>query len=111
MQQDANAEFIFADRSSTKTELGVAAYIDGALRRFSIDRTFEDDGVVWIVDHKTTDTRERNLEQFADTQVQERHKKQLEAYGRLMRQIDARPIQLAVYFPLLKQLRSWSFSD
>ena len=111
VQQDANAEFIFADRSSTKTELGVAAYIDGALRRFSIDRTFEDDGVVWIVDHKTTDTRERNLEQFADTQVQERHKKQLEAYGRLMRQIDARPIQLAVYFPLLKQLRSWSFSD
>jgi ATP-dependent exoDNAse (exonuclease V) beta subunit len=111
VREDEYAQFIFADRDSTQTELGVVAYFDNALRKFSIDRMFEHDGVLWIVDHKTTDTRETNLEQFVDQQVQQRHKKQLEAYGRLMHQIDERPIQLAVYFPLIKQLRSWSFSN
>jgi len=60
--------------------------------------------VRWIVDYKSTDTKSTEVAEFADEQVQLRHRTQLEKYGRLMSQIDARPIKLAVYFPLLRDL-------
>ena len=109
MRTDATAEFVFKSRSSTKTELAVSAYIDNSLRQFSIDRTFIEDGTLWVVDHKTTDTRRTDLEQFALEQIESRHRKQLEGYGRLMHEIGGKPVQLAVYFPLLKQIHSWPF--
>ena len=42
-------------------------------------------------------------------QIIERHQEQLQKYGELMSQIDSRPIKLAVYFPMLSELRSWDF--
>ena len=80
------------------------------VKKFIIDRTFVDqNNVRWIVDYKSTPTKNKDLHAFAKEQVELRHKTQLEHYGQLMSQIDDREIQLAVYFPLIKQLISWPF--
>ncbi len=110
IQQDHAAHFLFKAYPEAQNEFSVAAYESGVVNRYRIDRTFVDEhGVRWIVDYKSTDTNRADVVEFANEQLQLRHRKQLEKYGHLMRHIDARPIKLAVYFPLLKQLRSWDF--
>jgi ATP-dependent helicase/nuclease subunit A len=73
-----------------------------------IDRTFVDeDGVRWIIDYKTGSHEGGGLETFLDDE-KERYREQLERYARLMVQRDARPIRLALYFPLLGGWREWA---
>ena len=80
------------------------------VNKYRIDRTFIDqDNVRWIVDYKTTDTRAEDIDHFVEQQIAERHKAQLEKYGSLMSEIDAREIKLAVYFPMLAKLSSWDY--
>jgi len=112
IQRDQSAHFLFADYPEQHNEYTLSAFEDGHVNKYRIDRTFVDHkGVRWIVDYKSTDTRNNDIEPFVDEQVEVRHRGQLEKYGALMKQIDARPIQLAVYFPMLKQLRSWRADD
>jgi len=111
IQRDQAAHFLFKSYAEAQNEFSLAAFENGVVNRYRIDRTFVDgNGVRWIVDYKSTDTKSTEVAEFADEQVQLRHRTQLEKYGRLMSQIDARPIKLAVYFPLLRQLRSWDFA-
>ncbi|RBP53400.1 UvrD-helicase domain-containing protein [Arenicella xantha] len=111
IQQDSDAHFLFDDYAIANNEYAIAAYEDGMVNTYRLDRTFVDQhGVRWIVDYKSTDTNRSDLASFVDEQVAQRHRPQLEKYGALMRQIDTRPIKLAVYFPLLQQMRVWDFS-
>ena len=112
IQQDRSAHFLFQDYAIAHNEYALSVFEDGVVNTYRIDRTFVDDeGVRWIVDYKSTDTNRIDLDAFVDEQVQLRHRPQLEKYGALMREIDARPIKLAVYFPLLRQLRVWDYQD
>lgn len=112
IQRDQSAHFLFRDYAIAQNEYALSAFEDGVVNTYRIDRTFVDDeGVRWVVDYKSTDTNRADLAAFVDEQVQLRHRPQLEKYGALMREIDARPIKLAVYFPLLRQLRVWDYSD
>ncbi|GHA10246.1 ATP-dependent helicase [Arenicella chitinivorans] len=112
IQQDQSAHFLFQDYAISDNEYALSAFEDGVVNTYRIDRTFVDQsGVRWIVDYKSTDTNRVDLDAFIDEQVQLRHRPQLEKYGALMREIDARPIKLAVYFPLLRQLRVWEYVD
>ena len=112
IQQDRSAHFLFRDYAIAHNEYALSAFEDGVVNTYRIDRTFVDDeGVRWVVDYKSTDTNRADLAAFVDEQVQLRHRPQLEKYGALMHEIDARPIKLAVYFPLLRQLRVWDYSD
>lgn len=109
IQADTQAQFLFGDYQIAFNEYALAYVENGVVKRHRLDRTFVDnDGVRWIVDYKTTDTQTKDLVLFADQQL-ERHRAQLEKYGQLMSELDDAPIQLAVYFPLLKQLRSWRY--
>lgn len=110
MKKDNNAAFIFADYPEQKNEYALSIFENGQVKNYRIDRTFVDEnGVRWIVDYKSTTTFEEDVEQFVEQQVEERHKKQLEKYGELFKKLEDRPIKLAVYFPLLSQLREWSY--
>ncbi len=40
----------------------------------------------------------------------QRYAPQLETYAKLLRQLEDRPIRLALYFPLLDELLSWDFA-
>lgn len=110
IQSDAQAKFIFDDYPIAQNEYALSTLEAGVVKKYRLDRTFVDaDNVRWIVDYKTTTTKSPDLEQFVDLQVQERHRDQLTKYGELMSKVDSRPIKLAVYFPLLKQLRYWEY--
>jgi len=83
--------------------------LDGTLLvNVTLDRTFVDaDGVRWIVDYKVGAHTGGDVEEFLDRE-QERYKNQLDRYGRLMRQMDDRPVRLGLYFPLLRGWREWA---
>ena len=109
IQADSNAHFIFADYDFAFNEYALAYLDKGVVKQYRLDRTFIDkEGVRWVVDYKTTDTQNEDLKAFTDQQL-ERHKPQLERYGQLISQLDDAPIQLAVYFPLLSELRTWRY--
>ena len=110
IQQDKSSHFLFAENEAAHNEYTLSAYESGLVNHYRLDRTFVDEqGVRWIVDYKSTDTNNPDVTSFVDEQVHLRHRAQLEKYAALMSQIDTRPIRLAVYFPLLKQLRSWDY--
>lgn len=111
MQADPQAKFVFGKYPEQRNEYALAANEDGAIQPYYIDRTFVADDVRWIIDYKTTYTEQPDLKAFAQEQVQQRHRPQLENYGALMRELDDRPIKLAVYFPLLGQLVSWDYQE
>lgn len=110
IQTDPQARFIFDDYETAQNEYALSTLESGVVKKYRLDRTFVDhDNVRWVVDYKTTSTQSTDLDSFVDQQVEERHREQLNKYGELMRKIETRPIKLAVYFPLLKQLRAWDY--
>jgi ATP-dependent exoDNAse (exonuclease V) beta subunit len=77
--------------------------------QYVIDRSFvDDDGVRWIVDYKTGDHQGGDVEHFLDEE-RARYREQLETYAQLVRQLEDRPIRLALYFPLFAAWRTWDF--
>jgi ATP-dependent helicase/nuclease subunit A len=110
IQQHKEAHFLFENYPESNNEFTLSALEDGSVNKYRLDRTFVDHaGTRWIVDYKSTAHENDDVAEFAAEQVRSRHKAQLEKYGFLFSQVDARPIQLAVYFPLLKQLISWPY--
>jgi len=111
IQSHHQAHFLFKDYPESNNEFALSALENGSVNKYRLDRTFVDKaGTRWIVDYKSTVHDNSDVAEFAAQQVELRHRAQLEKYGYLFSQVDARPIQLAVYFPLLKQLISWPYS-
>ncbi|MCC6746754.1 MAG: UvrD-helicase domain-containing protein [Deltaproteobacteria bacterium] len=95
--------------AEAENELELVAVAEGKLERAIIDRTFVDrDGVRWIVDYKTSEHRGGDREAFLDNE-QALYRPQLERYAELLRLVEARPIRLGLYFPLLGGWREWAF--
>lgn len=111
IQSQTEAHFLFHDYPESNNEFTLSTLENGAVNNYRLDRTFVDhQGVRWIVDYKSTAHDQGDVVEFAAEQVRSRHKAQLEKYGFLFSQVDARPIKLAVYFPLLKQLIAWPYA-
>jgi ATP-dependent exoDNAse (exonuclease V) beta subunit len=91
------------------SELALTTRVDGEVRRIAIDRTFVADGERWIVDFKTSRHEGGDLEAFLASERM-RHAPQLERYARALAAIDARPIRLALYYPLLGRLDDWRYA-
>jgi ATP-dependent exoDNAse (exonuclease V) beta subunit len=82
-------------------ELGLSGVIEGRLVRGSVDRTFIEHGVRWIVDYKTSEPKGMELKAFYEQQT-ERYREQLCAYRNLFRQMEKeRIVRAALYFPLV----------
>ncbi len=96
-QQDARSEYALTGR------------LDDGLKHIVIDRTFIDkEGVRWIIDYKTGGHSGTGVNEFLDRE-KERYRQQLETYAQIVRLMDARPIRLGLYFPLLQAWREWSY--
>lgn len=94
--------------TDAQCEYALSSVVDGEFVNVILDRTFvNDDGVRWIIDYKTSSHEGGGLNEFLDRE-QERYRAQLERYARFMMQIDARPIRLGLYFPLLGGWREWT---
>lgn len=89
-------------------EYALSGVIDSEFVSVILDRTFVDnDGVRWIIDYKASSHEGGGLDEFLDRE-QDRYKAQLERYASLMSKMDARPIRLGLYFPLLGGWREWA---
>ncbi|MCR4333399.1 MAG: UvrD-helicase domain-containing protein [Sulfuricaulis sp.] len=94
--------------SDAHGEYALSGIIDGEIVNAILDRTFVDDkGVRWIIDYKASSHEGGGLDEFLDREC-ERYAAQLERYATLMGKIDARPIRLGLYFPLLGGWREWA---
>ena len=112
IQAFKEGHFVFDNYPEQDNEFSVSAFENGRVKPYRIDRTFVDnEGTRWIVDYKSTPHDKGDVALFAKEQVATRHRPQLEKYGALFQQLDARPIKLAVYFPLLKQLIVWPYQS
>jgi ATP-dependent helicase/nuclease subunit A len=90
-----------------RTEYALTGVDQGELVSVVLDRTFVDgDGVRWIIDYKTGTHEGGDPDVFLDRE-QQRYAAQLARYARLMYLLDARPIRLGLYFPLLGAWREW----
>ena len=98
---DTRGRWLFAPaHDDAKSEWALAGLHDGAVAHVTLDRTFVAEGVRWIVDFKTGRHEGGDATTFLDRE-QERYRAQLERYARIVRGLDARPIRLALYFPLV----------
>jgi ATP-dependent exoDNAse (exonuclease V) beta subunit len=106
--RDERGRWIVSDaHREARSEYRLAGSIDGVLVNVTLDRTFIDEkGVRWIVDYKTSVHEGAGLEAFLDSE-RERYRAQLERYARLLAHVDARPVRLGLYFPLLNGWREW----
>ena len=65
------------------------------------------EGTRWIVDFKLSRHEGADREGFLDGE-RERYRQQLEDYARVVGGIDARPVRVGLYFPLLRGWREWA---
>ncbi len=107
---DPRGQWILSDQhQAARSEYPLSGVVDGAVRRYVVDRTFIDaDGTRWIIDYKTGRHEGGDLDAFLDRE-QERYRPQLEQYARLFALREDRPIRLGLYFPLLRGWREWEF--
>jgi len=104
---DDRGRWILAKHEEDEREYALCGVIGGRVWQFTLDRTFVENGVRWIIDYKTGSHEGGNLEAFLDSE-QERYRPQLEDYARLMARLDSRPIRLGLYFPMLQAWREWA---
>ena len=107
---DPRGQWILSDQHrAARSEYPLSGVVDGAVRRYVVDRTFIDaDGTRWIIDYKTGRHEGGDLDAFLDRE-QERYRPQLEQYARLFALREDRPIRLGLYFPFLRGWREWEF--
>jgi len=110
MRLDSRGRWLFdATHTEAASEWPLAGMDNGAVVHVTLDRTFVADGVRWIVDFNTGRHEGGAVDAFLSREV-ERYRGQLERYARLVRALDARPIRLALYYPLVKGgWREWAF--
>lgn len=103
--QDARGQWLFAtDHAEVMCEQPIHLIHQKQQHTIIIDRSFVDaSNKRWIIDFKTH--HDDNL-----PQQKRRHHAQLACYAAAMQQIDPRPIELALYFPLTGGWVHWSYT-
>jgi ATP-dependent exoDNAse (exonuclease V) beta subunit len=106
--EDPRGRWILSPHTDARCELRLTGVDGDEILDIAVDRTFVDgDGVRWIVDYKTGVHEGGDAEAFLDREV-ERYRAQLERYARLLASLDARPVRLGLYFPLMRGWRAWA---
>jgi ATP-dependent exoDNAse (exonuclease V) beta subunit len=107
VQSDPQGQWILGAHSDAQSELALAVLQRGEVSHLQIDRTFIDRaGTRWIIDYKTSRHAGGDLDLFIAAEL-ERYRDQLETYARALYRIDARPIRVGLYFPVLGVFRDW----
>jgi ATP-dependent exoDNAse (exonuclease V) beta subunit len=101
--QDTSGRWVLDVHQDAQNEFELSGLIDNEVRRIKLDRTFIEGDERWIVDYKVTDIEGGSREDFLKAQV-EKYRPDMQIYRRVMAAFDPRPIRLALYFPLLREL-------
>lgn len=107
--RDDTGRWLLAAHQHASSEWALDALLEGRLTRVVIDRSFIDEqGRRWIIDYKTGRHEGGDLEGFLASETR-RYAEQLTTYGRVVSLLEpGRPQVLALYFPLLRTLRTLS---
>ena len=90
-------------------EMSLSTLHEGRVVHAIVDRSFIDtEGRRWIVDFKVGRHTGGSSDAYLDSEVG-RYKPQLERYGRIIQNMEDRPIMLGLYFPLLDAWREWAY--
>ncbi len=106
LRASARGRWILQAHEDSHSEYAVTGVVEGQVVRGTVDRTFIDDGVRWIIDFKTSEHQGGKLEEFLDEQ-QRRYRDQMERYAGILAQL-GNPVRLGLYFPLLDEWREWA---
>jgi ATP-dependent exoDNAse (exonuclease V) beta subunit len=104
---DPIGRWVLSAHAEARSELRLTMRAGDVLEHLRLDRTFVAEGRRWIIDFKTSQHEGGDVDAFLDSEVA-RYAPQLERYARAIAAIDARPISLGLYFPLLEKLRTWA---
>ena len=104
--EDPHGRFVLGAHEDARSELTLTLRSGDALEHIRLDRTFVADGERWIVDFKTSRHEGGDRAAFLDSEV-ERYRPQLDRYAAALAAIEGRKVRVALYFPLLKELRAW----
>jgi ATP-dependent exoDNAse (exonuclease V) beta subunit len=109
---DARGKWLLDSRHrDARSEYALSTMLENEVVNVVLDRSFVDgDGTRWVVDFKFSRHEGKDRDAFLDSE-RERYREQLERYARVMRRIDAAPIRLGLYFPLLGGWREWPAPD
>lgn len=106
---DARGQWILSKHTESQSEVPFTLIIEGKPKNLIIDRTFiAEDGARWIIDYKSTEYPETDLEDFLTAQ-QKKYANQLYEYHLAFKEIEERPIRVGLYFPLIPAWREWCF--
>jgi ATP-dependent exoDNAse (exonuclease V) beta subunit len=103
---DPQGRWVLGAHEDARSELRLTLRIGDVLEHVRLDRTFVADGKRWIIDFKTGEHEGADREAFLASEV-DRYRPQLDRYAGALAAIDARPVHVGLYFPLLKELRTW----
>jgi ATP-dependent exoDNAse (exonuclease V) beta subunit len=105
---DERGRWLLGAHAQAESELRLTGVLAGEIVDVALDRTFVDEhGARWIVDYKTGGHEGGDIDAFLDRE-RDRYRPQLERYAAIMRALDARPLRLGLYFPLLNGWREWA---
>jgi len=105
MLADRRGAWILAQHPDARCEEKLIGMTESGSEAAVLDRTFVDEeGTRWIIDYKSAEHEGGSREEFLEIQVR-RYSEQLHRYARIMRALDARPLRMALYFPLLQEFR------
>ena len=98
---DDKGRWLLNSWAGAASEYGVTGIVEGALASAYFDRTFEEDGVRWIIDYKTgwTDGSDASIRELAA-----RYRPQLARYRTLGERLFDQPIRTALYLTAIPKL-------
>lgn len=98
---DERGRWILSPHPEGRTEYRMRVRSEKGTRHYVMDRVFREEGVLWIVDYKTSSHEGSDVEAFLDRE-RDRYAVQLEAYSTILSNS-----RLGLYFPLLRGWRPW----
>jgi ATP-dependent exoDNAse (exonuclease V) beta subunit len=104
---DRHGRFLLGPHEEARSELRLTVRAGAALEHIRLDRTFVAEGKRWIVDFKTSQHEGGGQNGFLDSEIARYAPHGSSATPLPSRQARSRPVQLALYFPLLGELRAW----
>jgi ATP-dependent helicase/nuclease subunit A len=105
--EDPHGRFVLGAHEEARSELTLTLRNGDLLEHVRLDRTFVADGERWIIDFKTSRHEGGDRAAFLDSEV-ERYRPQLDRYAAALAAIERRVVRVALYFPLLEELRTWA---
>ncbi len=100
--EDSRGRWLLSDHAEAACELALNGMVAGELVRASIDRTFLDAGVRWVVDYKTSQPTDGATPEAFMAREAARYSAQMMTYRSLLQAFDhEHPVRTALYFPML----------